>query len=97
MYSDYIPFAALSRSFWAWAIADSEVLSPIIRASSDMRRRLSPAICVMLTLVEFCVCVFSTRKWLCACAATFYNGIIDLHQILWSKGVNNELPMTRWY
>lgn len=40
------------------------------------------------------------RMWelyLCACAATFYNGIIDLHQILWSKGVNNELPMTRWY
>lgn len=40
------------------------------------------------------------RMWelyLCACAATFYNGIIDLHQILFSKGVNNELPMTRWY
>lgn len=40
------------------------------------------------------------RMWelyLCACAATFYNGIIDLHQILWSKGVNNALPMTRWY
>ena len=40
------------------------------------------------------------RMWelyLCACAATFYNGIIDLHQILWSKGVNNDLPMTRWY
>ena len=40
------------------------------------------------------------RMWelyLCACAATFYNGIIDLHQILWSKGVNNDLPMIRWY
>lgn len=40
------------------------------------------------------------RMWelyLCACAATFYNGIIDLHQVLFSKGVNNELPMTRWY
>ncbi len=40
------------------------------------------------------------RMWelyLCACAATFYNGIIDLHQILWTNGVNNELPMTRWY
>lgn len=41
-----------------------------------------------------------TRMWdlyLCACAATFHNGIIDLHQILISKGINNELPMTRWY
>ncbi len=40
------------------------------------------------------------RMWdlyLCACAATFNNGIIDLHQILLSKGINNELPMTRWY
>lgn len=41
-----------------------------------------------------------TRMWdlyLCACAAAFNNGIIDLHQILISKGINNELPMTRWY
>lgn len=41
-----------------------------------------------------------TRMWdlyLCGCAATFNNGVIDLHQILLSKGVNNELPMTRWY
>lgn len=41
-----------------------------------------------------------TRMWdlyLCACAATFNNGIIDLHQILISKGINNDLPMTRWY
>ena len=40
------------------------------------------------------------RMWdlyLCSCAATFHNGIIDLHQILVSKGVNNELPMVRWY
>ncbi|MFT4146222.1 MAG: cyclopropane-fatty-acyl-phospholipid synthase family protein [Mobilitalea sp.] len=38
------------------------------------------------------------RMWelyLCACAATFNNGIIDLHQILMSKGINNELPMLR--
>ncbi len=38
------------------------------------------------------------RMWelyLASCAATFHNGIIDLHQILISKGVNNELPMTR--
>lgn len=41
-----------------------------------------------------------TRMWelyLCACAATFNNGVIDLHQLLLSKGVNNDLPLTRWY
>lgn len=40
------------------------------------------------------------RMWdlyLSACAAAFHNGIIDLHQILATKGVNNELPLTRWY
>lgn len=40
------------------------------------------------------------RMWelyLASCAATFHNGIIDLHQILMSKGVNNDLPMKRWY
>lgn len=39
-----------------------------------------------------------TRMWelyLASCAATFNNGIIDLHQILMSKGVNNRLPLTR--
>ena len=39
-----------------------------------------------------------TRMWelyLASCAATFNNGIIDLHQILVSKGVANNLPMTR--
>ena len=38
------------------------------------------------------------RMWdlyLSACAATFHNGIIDLHQILMTKGINNDLPMTR--
>ena len=38
------------------------------------------------------------RMWelyLASCAATFHNGIIDLHQIVMSKGVNNELAMTR--
>ncbi|MDO5294481.1 MAG: cyclopropane-fatty-acyl-phospholipid synthase family protein [bacterium] len=38
------------------------------------------------------------RMWevyLSACAATFNNGIIDVHQILMSNGVNNNLPMTR--
>ncbi len=40
------------------------------------------------------------RMWdlyLAACAATFHNGIIDLHQILATKGINNTLPDTRWY
>ncbi len=40
------------------------------------------------------------RMWelyLCACAATFMNGIIDLHQIVFTNDVNNELPMTKWY
>lgn len=38
------------------------------------------------------------RMWdlyLCSCAATFHNGIIDLSQILMTKGVNNDLPMTK--
>ncbi|SHK24433.1 SAM-dependent methyltransferase [Hespellia stercorisuis] len=37
------------------------------------------------------------RLYLSACAATFHNGIIDIHQILMTKGVNNELPSIRWY
>lgn len=40
------------------------------------------------------------RMWdmyLSACAATFHNGIIDLHQILVTKGINNDVPVTRWY
>lgn len=40
------------------------------------------------------------RMWelyLCSCAATFMNGIIDLHQIIFTNDVNNELPMTKWY
>ena len=40
------------------------------------------------------------RMWdlyLSAYAATFHNGIIDLHQILMIKGINNNLPITRWY
>lgn len=32
-----------------------------------------------------------------SCAATFHNGIIDLHQILFTNGINNDLPMVRWY
>ncbi len=40
------------------------------------------------------------RMWdlyLTACAATFHSGIIDIHQILMTKGINNTLPMVRWY
>lgn len=40
------------------------------------------------------------RMWemyLSSCAATFHNGIIDLHQVLATKGINNELPAVRWY
>ena len=33
----------------------------------------------------------------CACAATFMNGIIDLHQIIFTNDINNEIPMTKWY
>lgn len=40
------------------------------------------------------------RMWslyLCSCAAAFNNGVVDLHQILFSKGINNNLPGTRKY
>lgn len=40
------------------------------------------------------------RMWelyLCSCATSFNKGIIDLHQILLTKGANNDLPMTRDY
>ena len=40
------------------------------------------------------------RMWelyLCSCAASFSNGVIDLHQIVFSKGAVNTLPMTRDY
>ncbi len=38
------------------------------------------------------------RMWelyLASCQSTFYNGVIDVHQILISKGVNNEIPEIR--
>ena len=35
--------------------------------------------------------------YLCSCAAAFNNGVVDLHQILFSKGVNNNLSLTREY
>ena len=38
------------------------------------------------------------RMWelyLASCAAAFHQGVVDIHQILMSKGVNNELPMVR--
>jgi len=40
------------------------------------------------------------RMWelyLCGCAASFYIGSIDIHEILMTKGTNNQLPMIRWY
>ena len=40
------------------------------------------------------------RMWdlyLSACAATFHNGVVDIHQALFTKGINNELPTVRWY
>ncbi len=40
------------------------------------------------------------RMWdlyLSSCAATFHNGIIDVHQILLTIGINNDLPQVRWY
>ena len=35
------------------------------------------------------------RMYLCSCAAAFNNNVTDLHQIVFTKGVNNELPLTR--
>ena len=37
------------------------------------------------------------RMYLYSCAACFYTGVIDLHQIAFTKGVNNSLPLTREY
>ncbi|MEE3381594.1 MAG: cyclopropane-fatty-acyl-phospholipid synthase family protein [Succiniclasticum sp.] len=40
------------------------------------------------------------RMWdlyLCGCAAAFFIGYIDVHQLLFTKGTNNDLPMTRWF
>ena len=35
------------------------------------------------------------RLYLASCAAGFHNGIVDLHQIVFTKGVLNDLPLTR--
>ena len=37
------------------------------------------------------------RIYLCSCAASFNNGVIDLHQMLFTKGAKNDLPPTREY
>lgn len=37
------------------------------------------------------------RLYLNSCAASFHYGNIDLHQLLFTKGVNNALPLTRMY
>ena len=39
-----------------------------------------------------------TRMWdvyLSSCAAAFNNGVVDLHQVLMSKGINNDIPLNR--
>lgn len=37
------------------------------------------------------------RMYLYCCSASFNNGVIDLHQIVFVKDTNNNLPMTREY
>ena len=37
------------------------------------------------------------KMYLYSCAACFYHGVIDLHQIVFTNDVNNELPLTRSY
>ncbi|WP_427846742.1 hypothetical protein [Desulfosporosinus acidiphilus] len=37
------------------------------------------------------------RLYLNSCAASFHCGNIDVHQFLFTKGVNNNLPLTRTY
>ena len=37
------------------------------------------------------------RLYLNACAASFHYGVVDVHQILFTKGLNNDIPMTRDY
>lgn len=37
------------------------------------------------------------RMYLNACAASFHYGVVDIHQFLFTKGLNNDLPMTRGY
>lgn len=37
------------------------------------------------------------RLYLNSCAASFHCGNIDVHQLLFTKGVNNALPLTRKY
>lgn len=37
------------------------------------------------------------RMYLCSCAASFHYGVVDIHQFILTKGLNNEIPMTRNY
>ncbi|MBC2581054.1 cyclopropane-fatty-acyl-phospholipid synthase family protein [Clostridium sp. DJ247] len=37
------------------------------------------------------------RLYLNSCAASFHYGVIDIHQFLFTKGLNNNIPMTREY
>lgn len=37
------------------------------------------------------------RLYLNSCAASFHYGVVDIHQFLFTKGLNNEISMTREY
>ncbi|WP_368488586.1 class I SAM-dependent methyltransferase [Clostridium sp. BJN0013] len=37
------------------------------------------------------------RLYLNACSASFHYGVMDIHQFLFTKGLNNDIPMTRDY
>ncbi len=37
------------------------------------------------------------RLYLNACAASFHYGVMDINQFLFTKGLNNEIPITRTY
>ena len=41
--------------------------------------------------------VMRGELYLCSCAAALMNGMIALHQILFTEEINKELPLARWY
>nr|WP_269438168.1 class I SAM-dependent methyltransferase [Phosphitispora fastidiosa] len=43
------------------------------------------------------LCLKMWRLYLNSCAASFHTGNIDVHQFLFTRGVNNSLPLTRKY
>ena len=60
-----------------------------VAQTPDKQRQLGEGIaadkCTAELLNEICFFSVATRR------------CIDLHQILFTNGVNNDLPMTRWY